>query len=303
MLNIKKVKRYPLEKRKSKVGINMFAVPVERDIVKMMPDILAGKNFKKLIKKIIKAKKNSKPIIFMFGAHVIKCGLSPIVIEMMREGFITAISTNGASVIHDFEIAYCGKTSEDVAEQLKIGRFGMAYETGKRINESVKFASEKNMGLGLAVGKMINDKQLTFSKTSIFANAYRMKIPATVHVGIGTDVIYQQPECDGGSWGKTSYYDFLKFCEIVSKLEGGVLLNFGSAVILPEVFLKALNLSKNLGYKVKNFTAANFDMIYQYRAAENIVSRPTGGTGFYFVGHHEIMLPLLWRSLMSHSKK
>lgn len=303
MLDIKKVKRYPLEKRKSKVGINMFAVPVEKDIIKMLPDILAGKKFKELIKKIIKARKNAKPIIFMFGAHVIKCGLSPIVIEMMKEGFITAIATNGASVIHDFEIAYCGKTSEDVAEQLKIGKFGMAYETGKRINESVKFASEKNMGLGLAVGKMINDKQLTFSNTSIFANAYRLKIPATVHVAIGTDVIYQQPECDGGSWGKTSYYDFLKFCEIVSKLEGGVLLNFGSAVILPEVFLKAINLSKNLGYKVKNFTAANFDMIYQYRAAENIVSRPTGGTGFYFVGHHELMLPLLWHSLLGLSKK
>ena len=302
MLNLKNVKRYPLAKRKSKVQLSTFANPVGKEFLETVPDVLAGKNFKELVKRIIVARKNKKPVIFMFGAHIIKCGLSRFVIDMMKRNIITAIATNGASIIHDFEISYCGKTSEDVAGQLKDGKFGMAFETGKFINEAVKYGAEKNFGLGETIGKMVNEKNPKFYKESILGNAYRLKIPATVHVGIGTDIIYQHPECDGASWGKTSYNDFLKFSEIVSKLEGGVILNFGSAVILPEVFLKALNLSKNLGYKVRNFTAANFDMNYQYRAFENIVSRPAGNNGFYFIGHHEIMLPLLYRSLLTFLK-
>lgn len=304
MLNLKNVKRYPLAKRKSKVQLSTFANPTADGIkfLETVPDVLAGKNFKELIKRIIVARKNKKPVIFMFGAHIIKCGLSRFVIDMMKRNIIAAIATNGASIIHDFEISYCGKTSEDVAEQLKDGKFGMAFETGKFINEAVKYGAERNFGLGETIGEMVNKKKPKFYKESILGNAYRLKIPATIHVGIGTDIIYQHPECDGASWGKTSYNDFLKFSEIISKLEGGVIVNFGSAVILPEVFLKALNLSRNLGYKVRNFTAANFDMNYQYRAFENIVSRPTGNNGFYFIGHHEIMLPLLYRSLLTFLK-
>ncbi|OQW98352.1 MAG: hypothetical protein BWK68_00705, partial [Elusimicrobia bacterium A5] len=213
MLNLKNVKRYPLAKRKSKVQLSTFANPAAEGIrfLETVPDVLAGKNFKELVKRIIAARKNKKPVIFMFGAHIIKCGLSRFVIDMMKRNIITAIATNGASIIHDFEISYCGKTSEDVAEQLKNGKFGMAYETGKFINEAVKKGAEKNLGLGETIGKMIEGKKLKFHKESIFANAYRLKIPATVHVGIGTDIIYQHPECDGASWGKTSYNDFLKF--------------------------------------------------------------------------------------------
>ncbi len=303
MLNLKNVKRYLLAKRKSKVQLSIFTKPSGKEFLETVPDVLAGKNFKELVKRIIDARKNRKPVIFMFGAHIIKCGLSHLVIDMMKKNIITAIATNGASIIHDFEISYCGKTSEDVAEQLKDGKFGMAFETGKFINEAVKYGAERNLGLGETIGKMVNEKKLKFRRESILGNAYRLKIPATVHAGIGTDIIYQHPECDGASWGKTSYNDFLKFSEIVSKLEGGVILNFGSAVILPEVFLKALNLSRNLGYKARNFTAANFDMNFQYRAFENVVSRPAGNNGFYFIGHHEIMLPLLYRSLLVKSFK
>ncbi|OGS46001.1 MAG: hypothetical protein A2539_06590 [Elusimicrobia bacterium RIFOXYD2_FULL_34_15] len=299
VINIKKVKRYPLEKRESKVSINMLVTPDKKNLIKCMPDVLAGKNFKEVVKRIISAKKNKKPVIFMFGAHVIKCGLSRIVIDLMKKNVITAVSTNGASIIHDFELAYTGKTSEDVAIQLKKGEFGMSLETGKYINGAVKEGAKRNLGLGETIGNMINNKKLKFHRDSIFANAYNLKIPATVHAGIGTDIIYQHPECDGASWGKTSYNDFIKLTDIITKLEGGVVLNFGSAVILPEVFLKSLNLARNLGHKVNNFTACNFDMNYQYRAAENIVSRPTGGSGFYFIGHHEIMLPLLYHSLLT----
>jgi len=301
MLNLKNVKRYPLVKRKSKVQLSMFAKPVGKEFLETVPDVLAGKNFKELVRRIIIARKNKRPIIFMFGAHIIKCGLSRFVIDMMKRNIITAIATNGASVIHDFEISYCGKTSEDVEKQLKDGKFGMAFETGKFINEAVKYGDQKNWGLGESIGQMVNEKKLKFYKESIFANAYKLKIPATVHVGIGTDIIYQHPECDGAGWGKTSYNDFLKLAEVISKLEGGIVLNFGSAVILPEVFLKALNLVRNLGYKVRNFTAANFDMNYQYRAFENIVSRPAGNNGFYFIGHHEIMLPLLYGCLTKYA--
>ena len=299
MLNIKKVIRYPIAERKSKVHMDMFVNPNSEQFLEMVPDVLAGKNFKELIHRIIAARKNKRPVVFMFGAHIIKCGLSRIVIEMMKKNIITAIATNGASIVHDFEISYCGKTSEDVAEQLKSGKFGMALETGKIINEAVKWGAKSNLGLGETIGRTVNEKKLKFCKESIFCNAYKLKIPATVHVGIGTDIIYQHPECDGASWGKTSYNDFLKFTEVVSKLEGGVILNFGSAVILPEVFLKAFNLSKNLGHVVENFIAANFDMNFQYRAFENVVSRPAGNNGFYFIGHHEIMLPLLYHSLLT----
>lgn len=301
MLNIRGVKRYPLEKRKSKVTVNMFVNPeaAGKGFLETVPDVLAGKNFKELVKRIIIARKNKKPVIFMSGAHVIKCGLSGFIVAMMKKNIITALAATGASVIHDFEISYCGKTSEDVAEHLPYGKFGMALETGKLINSAVKSGAGKNLGLGETIGRMINDGKFKFGRHSVFGNACRLKIPATVHAAIGTDIIYQHPECDGASWGKTSYSDFLKFSEVVSKLEGGVILNFGSAVILPEVFLKALNLSRNLGHKVKNFTAANFDMNYQYRAFENVVSRPAGNNGFYFIGHHEIMLPLLYRSLLT----
>ncbi|MEW6040277.1 MAG: hypothetical protein AB1633_02030 [Elusimicrobiota bacterium] len=303
-INLKKLRRVSINKRRSNVCVEDFVdlgLTGHGGILSNIPDILAGKNFKNLVNLTNKARAEHKQIILMFGAHIIKCGLSPIIIDLMRRGFITAIATNGASMIHDFEIAFCGRTSEEVAEGIKNGNFGITQETAVFINNVAKLAAQRGKGLGEMLGQEIEKKNFKFGNLSIFAASYKFNIPATVHVGIGTDVIYQHKECDGASWGKASYTDFLKFCAKVAELEGGVALNFGSAVILPEVFLKAVNLARNLGYKLKNFTAANFDMIHQYRPVSNIVKRPVGavGTGYNFVGHHEFMLPLLYNGLIS----
>lgn len=299
-IDLTRIKTVSLKKRPSKVKKSDFARELKKpikfnDFWDSMPEILAGNNLKNLVKSVIKAKSAKKPVILSFGAHVIKCGLAPIIIDLMAKGFITALATNGASTIHDFELANSGQTSEDVEKRLQDGSFGMTRETGIFLNNAAKEASIGNSGLGETVGRKILSNKLPNAKLSIFANAYKLGIPVTVHVGIGTDIIYQHPQCDGAAWGKASYSDFLKFAENISGLgNGGVIINFGSAVILPEVFLKALTVCRNLGYKVYNFTTANFDMIKQYRPMQNIVSRPTmkGGQGYDFVGHHEIMLPL-----------
>ncbi|MFA5859865.1 MAG: hypothetical protein WC955_12455 [Elusimicrobiota bacterium] len=299
MLDLREVKTYSLAKRVSKVTADQFV-----DLAKykktgkydaLLPDILVAKKMKLLVDAIITARKKGKPIILMHGAHVIKCGLAPLVIDLMSRGVITALATNGASIIHDFEIAYNGKTSEDVEEQLAAGKFGMAEETGVMLNQWVTRGAAEGNGLGSIIGKNIDNQKLKYRKVSIFANAYRLGVPYTVHVAIGTDIVVQHPGYDGAAWGKSSGEDFKKFVGIVGKIgNGGVVLNFGSAVILPEVFLKALNLTRNLGSKTFNFTAANFDMIDQYRARVNVVSRPAKGKGYMFIGHHEFMLPLLY---------
>lgn len=273
-----------------------------KDFYDSLPDILAGKSLKDLVKSIFRAKSLKKPVILSFGAHLIKCGLGPLVIDLCKRGVITALATNGASSVHDFEIACLGRTSEDVAERLKDGSFGMTAETGEFLNSAAKKAAEEGAGLGCVIGREIKKRRLANRSVSIFENAYELGVPITVHVAIGTDIIYQHPQCDGGAWGKASYADFLSFCSTVSGLgQGGVLMNFGSAVILPEVFLKSLTICRNLGYSVKDFTTANFDMIRQYRPRENIVTRPTmsGGRGFDFIGHHEIMFPLLYAAIIN----
>ncbi len=299
-IDLLKIKTYPLKERKSKVKIENFARIQEgkKRIVESLPDILAGKDFKNFVKSITIAEKKKKPIIFMCGAHIIKCGLSLLLIDLMRKGFVSLLALNGASPIHDFEIAYRGETSEDVSENLETGEFGMAKETAEFLNQTVSEAAGKNIGIGESVGKKILDKKLPYSKYSILAQAAKLHIPVTVHIAIGTDIIYQHPNCDAGAWGKSSYLDFLRFTEEVAKLNnGGVVVNFGSAVILPEVFLKALNLARNLGYKVKNFITANFDLYNHYRPRENVVRRPTGGKGYIFLGHHEFLFPLLYYAL------
>jgi hypothetical protein len=266
-----------------------------------IPPILAGKSIKNLVELIVKAREKDKPVVVTFGAHVIKCGLSPLLIDLAKRSIVTAFASNGASTIHDFELAYAGQTSEDVAVRLEDGSFGMTRETGEFLNRAAKIARDSGQGLGYTVGQEIEKAKLPNRAVSIYASAYRLNVPITTHVAIGTDIIYQHPTCDGGAWGQSSYTDFLKFAETVSLLgNGGVLLNFGSAVILPEVFLKALTICRNLGHKVFNFTTANFDMIRQYRPQQNIVCRPTrtSGQGFDFTGHHEIMLPLLYAALV-----
>lgn len=305
-IDLGKVRTVSLMTRPSKVRKADFACTLQKrfnfsSFLDSVPGILAGKNFKNLVKDILNARRRGKPVIFAFGAHVIKCGLSPLVIDLCEKGFINALATNGASTVHDFELALSGRTSEDVAPRLKNGTFGMTKETGEFLNGAAMLAAEQGCGLGAGIGREIARGRFPNKDFSVFAAAYRLGIPATVHAAIGTDIIYQHPQCDGAAWGKASYDDFVKFAGVVSAIGGGgVMLNFGSAVILPEVFLKALTVCRNLGYKAYGFTTANFDMIRQYRPMENIVSRPTQGrgSGYYFIGHHEIMLPLLYAALL-----
>jgi hypothetical protein len=232
----------------------------------------------------------------MAGAHVIKCGLNPVVIELIKKKVIDCVCLNGAGVIHDFEIAWQGKTSEDVAKSLKTGKFGMGRETADFINNAVSEGVGEGLGLGYAAAKKIAAENLRYKNLSLLYQAYKHNIPVCVFVAIGTDIIHQHPSFDAALTGEGSIRDFRTLTEKIAGLNnGGVVLNFGSAVILPEVFLKALNLARNLGDPVKNFTAANFDMNFHYRPLLNVVSRPvqSGGKGYYIIGHHEIMLPLL----------
>jgi hypothetical protein len=257
---------------------------------------LKAKDLRAVVDAIVKAHKTKKAVIFMAGAHVIKCGLNPVLTELIRKRIITCICLNGAGIIHDFEIAFEGRTSEDVGENLKDGSFGMARDTAEFINNAVKEGVREGLGLGYAVAKRVSESKLRYKNLSLLHNAYKYKVPLCVFAAIGTDIIHQHPSFNAGLTGEGSLRDFHLFAENVCRLNnGGVVLNFGSAVILPEVFLKALNLARNLGNKVKDFTAANFDMIYHYRPAQNVVSRPiiSGGAGYYIIGHHEIMLPLL----------
>jgi len=306
MINLTKVKRYSIKTRFSKVNKGDFALePAKlrsfRDFLSSLPDILKAKDLRQVASDIALARKRKKAVIFMAGAHVIKCGLNPVLIELIKKKVISCICLNGAGIIHDFEIAFQGKTSEDVAANLKNGSFGMGKETADLINQSVKDGVSEGLGLGSAVGKMISEEKLPYKNLSLLYNAYKYKVPVCVFVGIGTDIIHQHPSFDAGLTAEGSLRDFHTLVENIYLLNrGGVVLNFGSAVLLPEVFLKALNLARNLGNKVKDFTTANFDMIYQYRPAQNVVARPTnsGGRGYYIIGHHEIMLPFLAQAVI-----
>jgi hypothetical protein len=299
-ISLEGIRCYPLKERPSKVGIDDFAVPWKRggnirDWFKSLPGILAGKDFLSVKESIVKAAISEKMIILAMGAHVVKVGLNPVIIDLMERGIFRCLAMNGAGVIHDAEIALAGKTSEDVAVQIGDGKFGMAEETGRLLNEAIVRGAEKGQGLGLAVGEMLVREKCPFNRHSLLARARELDIPVTVHVAIGTDTIHFHPGADGSSIGKTSHLDFRIFADLISKLEEGIFINMGSAVILPEVFLKALTLVRNLGHNVKRFTTVNMDFIKGYRPETNVVQRPTleGGEGYSLVGHHEIMFPLL----------
>lgn len=306
MLNINKVKTYSVTQRKSKVEIEDFTkAPLRRatfsGFFNSLPNILKAKDIRAIVNAAVTARNKEKAVIFMAGAHVIKCGLNPIVIELINKKVITCLTLNGAGIIHDFEIALGGVTSEDVGEGLKEGKFGMARETADFINNAITEGVGSGLGLGYSVAKKISDSKLRYKKLSILYQAYKNKVPVTVHVGIGTDIIHQHPSFNASLTGEGSLRDFHLLAENICRINnGGVVLNFGSAVMLPEVFLKALNLARNLGNKVKDFTTANFDMLYHYRPMQNVVTRPTeaGGKGYYIVGHHEIMLPLLAQAII-----
>jgi len=266
-----------------------------------LPRILKARDLHEVVDALVKSRRAKKGIIFMAGAHVIKCGLNPVLIELIKKKVITCLCLNGAGMIHDFEIAFQGRTSEDVASSLKTGRFGMGRETADFINGAAKEGVTAGLGLGASLGYKISVSRLPYRSNSIIYQAYKHKVPVCVFVAIGTDIIHQHPSFEPALTAKGSLRDFHLLAEEISRINnGGVVLNFGSAVILPEVFLKALNLARNLGMRVHNFTSANFDMSYHYRPQQNVVSRPvaSGGRGYYIVGHHEIMLPLLAQAVL-----
>jgi hypothetical protein len=294
------VKSYPLKERPSKVGIDDFGIPWKsgenlRHWIQSLPKILAGNDFRKVVNNTVHAARSDKMIILAMGAHPIKVGLNPVILNLMERGIIGGLAMNGAGIVHDAELAMVGHTSEDVAAQIGDGRFGMAEETGKFLNEAITEGAKRGNGLGRAIGDMLVKEGFPFNQHSLVAKASEMDIPLTVHVAIGTDIIHFHPSVDGSAIGKTSHLDFRLFARLVSELEGGVFINLGSAVIMPEVFLKALSLVRNLGYKVEKFTTVNMDFMQHYRPITNVVQRPTleGGEGYALVGHHEIMFPLL----------
>ena len=304
-IDLTRIKTIKLDSRKCKVSIRDFAKIARkgasfRDFYGSLPQILASQNLKALVDAAVTSYKKKKMVIFMMGAHVIKCGLSPLVIDLMKRGLVRAVALNGAGVIHDTEIAMIGRTSEDVGEGIVDGTFGMAKETASFINEAINSGFSKGVGIGEAVGRAIVKAKLPHKDLSILANGYELNCPVTAHVAIGTDIIHQHPSANGEAIGEGSLLDFRNFVYSVSRLNGGVAINFGSAVILPEVFLKALTIARNLGYKARIFTTANFDMISQYRPHQNVLSRPTscGGKSYNIIGHHEIMIPLLYRAII-----
>ncbi len=306
-MDFSKVKTYSIKKRKSKVDKRLFAFTNARgcrfaSFFDSLPNVLKANELKEVVSSIVQARgSKNKPVMLLSGAHVIKCGLSPIVIELIEREIITSVAFTGAGIIHDFEIAYCGQTSEDVAEALKDGSFGMAQETAEYLNAAVAEGVREGRGFGDSVGLMMERKRLKYRHLSIAYACFKKRIPLTVHVAIGTDIIHQHPSAKGSDIGEASMRDFRKFCDETARLDrGGVVLNFGSAVILPEVFLKALSVARNITGRVGAFTTVNFDMNIHYRPMQNIVVRPTQGSGkgFYIVGHHEIMLPLLAQAVL-----
>ena len=299
-IDLSGVKTYPLSQRKSKVSTDAFGETWQKgysfkDFLNGLPDILAGNHLKTVISSTAKAFRENKTIVFAMGAHVIKVGLNPIVIDLMERGIITAVAMNGAGIIHDLELAMAGQTSEDVSASIGDGTFGMAHETGAFLCDAIRRAGKTSKGLGESIGAAMIEKKLPFLEHSILATGCRLGIPVTVHVAFGTDIIHMHPGFDAKATGETTHIDFRTFASVVSTLEKGVYFNVGSAVILPEVFLKAVTLARNLGHRLNDFTTVNMDFIRQYRSMTNVVNRPTadGGQGFHLTGHHEIMLPLI----------
>jgi len=305
-LDLAHVKTYPLAKRKSKVRLEDFARPHAKgrstaSFIASLPRILAGETLRALVAEIRRARSRRKPILWGLGAHVIKVGLSPILIDLMERGFVTGLALNGAGIVHDFEVAVVGRTSEDVAEALDSGAFGMARETGEELNRAVVAGARDGLGLGAAIGRHLASRRARHVDRSLLAAAWRLGLPATVHVALGTDIVHMHPACDPGAVGRTTHLDFRILAGEVARLGGGgVYLNVGSAVLLPEVFLKAVTLARNLGHEVTDFATANLDFIQSYRPNANVVQRPTRGVGrgYSLTGHHEILVPLLAAALI-----
>jgi len=299
------VKTYPLRSRASKVTLAQFATPYRKGsgvdgLLATWPSLLAAGDFKAVVQAMLAAREGGRAIIWGLGAHVLKTGLSPVIVDLMERGFVSAVATNGAGIIHDFEIALSGATSEDVDATLGPGTFGMAEETGSQLNQAISDGAAAGLGLGQSVGRFLTESQAPFAQISVAASAHRLGIPLTAHVAIGTDIIHMHPKASGAAIGEASLRDFKYFTSAVARLEGGVFLNCGSAVVLPEVFLKAVAIVRNDGRSLEGLTTVNLDFLRHYRPLTNVVSRPTAGTGrgFALTGHHEMMLPLLAAALI-----
>lgn len=300
-VDLKNIKTISLKTRKSKMTDRNFAQVYDPRtasfdrFIKSLPHILVADDLRSFVMDIRTAKRRNKPVILMMGAHMVKVGLSPLIIDLMKRRIITALAMNSAAAIHDVEIVLSGKTSEDVEANIVDGTFGMSRETGEFINGVLEtFVAQGMIGYGQALGKAL--QKMPRHNLSLLATCSALKIPVTVHAAIGTDIIHQQPTMNGAVTGEMTFRDFKVLCNVLRNLgNGGVVMNFGSAVLMPEVFLKALTVARNLGPSVRKFITANFDMIQHYRPRMNVVQRPTqnGGKGYMFTGHHEIMFPLL----------
>ncbi|MFC1853114.1 hypothetical protein ACFL27_23195 [candidate division CSSED10-310 bacterium] len=290
-----------IKERHSKVSTaNLGSIPdlptTVTAFIDKLPDVLAATDLKALYRDILEARNKGLGVVFGMGGHVIKTGVSPYLIELMKQGFIKAIAMNGAAMIHDFEMAYYGETSEDVEQEIVRGDFGLAEETGFQLNSLIRQGYDRKEGLGETMTRAFQDSSFRNKKISILSEAGRLGIPATIHVAVGTDIIHMHPDSDGAAIGQGSLLDFQRFCEFIAALDqGGGYLNLGSAVILPEVFLKAISLARNKNAAYGHFFTANFDFIRHYRPTQSVIYRPTllGARSYSLIGHHEIMIPLL----------
>ena len=310
-LRLDDVITYPLSSRPSKVSLDDFAEPVQadsllKDFLASLPNILAVQSLRELAARMRRARQAQKPIIWGIGGHVVKTGLSPVIIDLMKRGFVTAIAANGSVLVHDAEIAMVGSTSEDVDATLGEGAFGGADETGKLLNRAAQEGAKEGIGLGEATGRALLDLNLKHADYSLLCSAYQARVPFTAHLTIGGDIGHFHPQTDGAALGATTHTDFRLLAELVRRMDGGgVFLNIGSAVTLPEVFLKAVTLVRNLGNQLADITTANFDFIQSYRPLTNVVRRPTAegaGRGFSITGHHELTIPLLAAELICSSE-
>ncbi len=301
-IDLSRLKTYPLQRRHSKVRVSDFSAPWRRGrsfkrFLGTLPDILAVQTYRAVVQAIVRAHRRGRPVIIGMGAHPTKVGLNPILVDLIERGIVTAVAMNGAVIIHDFELAHMGQTSEEVEAEIDSGRFGMAEETGRMLNEAIVQGVKEGLGIGEAIGRYLNLHKGLFPnrRTSLLATGERLGVPVTVHVALGTDIIHMHPSADGAAIGAGSLLDFRKLAAVVSRMEGGVYINLGSAVIMPEVFLKTVTLGRNLGNKVTDITTVNMDFLPHYRPTTNVVKRPTqkGGRGYTLIGHHEIMVPLL----------
>ncbi len=299
-LDLSRLRRTSLHARKSKVSFRGFATPVRKGMsfgafLAGLPDYLAAKDFRAVVDAVVRAKRRDAPVLLGIGAHFIKVGLSPLLLQGLSKQIFDGVAMNGAGVIHDVELALAGKTSEDVESLLADGSFGMARETAGFIHSALASGAGEGLGFGAAVGKALATSRAPHRGRSLLAGAWKRGVPVTVHVCIGTDITHMHPEADGALMGEASLRDFRSFCGLVARLQGGVYLNVGSAVVLPEVFLKAVSIVRNLGKPLSRITTVNMDFQKLYRPDVNVVLRPTrnGGKGFHLIGPHEILFPLL----------